>query len=324
MDTVAYLKELLIVYAFVWGALWGSFLNVVIYRLPRDMSLSRPPSHCPNCSTPIRWYDNVPIFGWLWLRGRCRDCKVPIPPRYPGVELLVALLSTLLWWQVSHDTVGVAPLQTVAMVFLFRFYFVLVLVAIAFIDLDLTIIPNRLTYPGMVWGLVAALLTPHTGPLSLVHPQVDIVSALVGLVAGGGVILAIYWGYRLATGRIGVGGGDVTMLALIGANLGWMSLPIVLLLASLQGLIAALGLFLWERVRRRGRDESLFLRGAHRDAFWTEEGRPEAPEDPEDVAEDDQFLRLALPFGPFLALAALQYLFFGEPMLRWLSGGWLP
>ncbi len=379
MKLDSYLMMLFLVYAFLWGAIWGSFLNVLIWRLPTGQSLTKPPSFCPVCRHAIRWHGNVPILGWALLRGRCRDCKTHIPVRYPAVELLVAVLSALVWWQVAWDRPG-EPIQVLLVPFMLRFYFMALLVAIAFIDIDHTIIPHELTVPGMILGIVAGLLMPKTGVWVSYFPSVDVVGAAVGLFAGFGIIYLLFYSYALFTGRAGMGGGDATMLGFIGANMGWQSLLFVIFLASLQGVLAAVVLYTLDRLggRRSGDAGSAFLRGAHHPEFWSvadaavdpiggdylapaldtpadEPDSPAASDDvagaPDDVAgapddsgitlgdsadlsqedragqaplEDEGFMKLALPFGPFLALAAIEYFFLGEPIIRWFTAGYYP
>ncbi len=208
------------VVAAVLGAVIGSFLNVVIYRLPREESISFPPSHCPSCGAGIRARDNVPILGYLVLRGRCRDCSAPISPRYPLVEGLMAALSVALWARF-----GLSPA--------FGVYFVFVagLVAVTFIDIDHRIIPDSLSLGGVVAGFVASFVTP-----------VGWLDSLVGIGLGGGVLLAVAGGYYLLTRREGMGLGDVKLLAAIGAFLGWRAVLFTVLVSSLTG--SAVGLSL--------------------------------------------------------------------------------
>lgn len=368
-------------FAFAWGAAWGSFLNVVIWRLPRGMSLVHPPSACPVCGNRIRAYDNVPILGWLWLRGKCRDCKTPISVRYPAVELLVGLLSLALWWHVADgrivvDEFGVLDttlLAGVGVQFIAHFYFVAVLVAVAFIDLDLTIIPHRLTFPLIAWGLAMALLTHKDGVWLFYFPSVDIVDALIGAAVGGGSIAIVFKGYAALKGFEGGGDGDIWLLAAIGANLGWSAIPIVLLFASAQGILVALAAVMFERKSGApGEGQGLLIKGAHTDEYWDQreaefqaeiagiphrapgerasgtdeqsedalepsqavgganEASTEAPEDASSGAgtagddASDSFMRLAVPFGPFLALGAIEFLFVGRPLLLWLTAGAFP
>lgn len=326
----------LYVLAFAWGAVWGSFLNVVIWRLPRGENLAHPPSACPKCGERIRWYDNVPVLGWLWLRGKCRDCKNPISARYPFVELLVGLLGLALWYHIAHERLTADTLPQALAMFMLHFYFVATLVAITFIDLDLTIIPHKLSMPLIGWGLVTALLSPKTGVWASYYPAVDWVSSLLGFVAGFGLLFAVFGGYKLLRGIDGGGGGDLWLLGAIGANLGWMAIPFVLFASSMQGILAALAASLYDRLRGQesGGQESLLIKGAHTDEYW--ENHPvigthtggETPAVPHDVPavdeEDEAFMRMSVPFGPFLALAAIEYIFFGRAALSWATSGILP
>jgi leader peptidase (prepilin peptidase)/N-methyltransferase len=348
MMNLPYLNVFLAVYAFCWGAIWGSFLNVVVYRLPRGQSLSNPPSRCPVCQTRIRAYDNIPIVSWLVLAAKCRACGTPIPVRYPGVELLTGLLSLALWMQVYWVAGQSEPLQVVALQFLAHFFFMTALVSIAFIDLDLTIIPHRLTFPAMAWGLLCAVITPKTGAFIGYFPVVDIVDSSVGLLIGGGVIVAIFFGYKVLTGKEGMGLGDATLLGAIGANLGWQSLLFVLMFSSMQAIVVALSIEGVERVTGR----QLLLRGVWKDEFWDAhplnqpadgEAATTSPPDsgsvletpsvagesestvggeaPEVDEEEENFLKKGLPYGPFLALAALEYIFLGRWFNDWMMGG---
>jgi leader peptidase (prepilin peptidase)/N-methyltransferase len=311
-------------YAFCWGAVWGSFYNVVIWRMPRGANLANPPSHCPSCSAPIRWYDNVPIFAWLWLRGRCRDCHAPISVRYPAVELLVAVLSAALWWQIAHASIGYVPLGLLAARWLLGFVYVSLLVCIAFIDLDLQIIPHRLSFPAMALGVALAVLQHH-GPLVPVvtFPAPAALESLLGLAIGGGFIVALFFAYRWYTGFEGIGLGDATLLAAIGANVGAIGLVPILMFASFQGVIAALVLS-W--LEKRGTRSQMLLQGAHREEYWDPEtGLPRhAVEDGAAELPDEGFLKRGVPFGPFLVLAALEYVFVGYDFLYWLSSGLYP
>jgi leader peptidase (prepilin peptidase)/N-methyltransferase len=287
---------------FALGASVGSFLNVVIYRLPHGKSLVRPASHCPACTAPIRLWHNVPVLGWLILRGRCADCDVAISARYPLIEAVVGVLFLALW----HGLVGgpttpevlATPdlLMEVVVPFCLYGVFVAGLVAIAFIDLDYFIIPDVLSLPAIPLGILVSFAAGHATGVT-VH------DAWVGALAGAGVILAIILIYGALTGREGMGGGDWKLLAAIGAWVGWQALPVVLFLASVQGIFVTLVL---------GRDLAV-------------EELPPAPgeevAEPLNPTEDGAkgIGQLAVPFGPFLALAAVEVLLFREEWARLLA-----
>lgn len=242
--------------AFLCGATIGSFLNVCIYRLPLHESIAFPASHCRACSTPLAWYDNLPLFSYLLRRGRCRFCGVSFSFRYFLVELITALLAVIL---VSRFGLTVTTLG--------YFIFSAALIVITFIDLDYQIIPDVISLPGVVAGVA----------FSLVSPALTLRSSLIGLAAGAGVLLAVALGYRAITGREGMGGGDVKLLAMIGAFLGWRAVPFTLFSASLIGSVVGVAAMI------------------HR----------------------NESSQLALPFGPFLSFGALCYLFFGEQLINW-------
>jgi leader peptidase (prepilin peptidase) / N-methyltransferase len=248
------------VLAFVLGACVGSFLNVVIHRLPRGESLVSPGSHCTSCRTDIAWYDNVPLLGWLLLRGRCRTCSSGISARYPLVELLTGLIALSL-----HARLGFS------LPFLVAFYFACTLLAIAYIDLDHQIIPDVLSLPGVVIGLAAAPLLHGGTWLEAIQ------AAALGALLGGGILFAVAWSYERATGREGMGGGDVKLLAMVGAFLGWQGVLLTLLLGSLVG--SAIGVSI---MIARGSDS-----------------------------------KLAIPFGPFLSIGAFVAMFWGGAIVSW-------
>ncbi len=204
------------------GGCLGSFINVVIYRLPRGVSLVRPRSRCPSCERPVRAHENVPVLSFLWLRGRCRGCGAPIGLRYPIVEGLGAALT------VAAVTTAGGPLEA-----LVRAGLALALLAVLFIDLDFRIIPDPITLPGTMLGLLWALV----GPLSL--PQ-----ALLGALVGGGGLLAVAWAYQRLTGREGLGMGDVKLMAMVGAFTGWQGALGTILIGSLAGSLVGVGLML--------------------------------------------------------------------------------
>lgn len=235
------------------GLVVGSFLNVVIHRLPRGESLSFPPSHCPRCGAAIRWYDNVPLLSYLLLRGRCRDCRGPISPRYPLVEaatglLFLAVLGRAPQWPGALHALVLGSLC----------------LALALIDLEHMLLPDALTLPGTAFGLLLALLG---GPISLLD-------ASLGTVLGAAVPLAIIWVYRWLRGVEGMGFGDVKLLAMLGAFLGWQGMLLALALAAMAGALVGVGLIVAGRGSRQ-----------------TE-----------------------LPFGTFLCAAAVVVLFWGDQL----------
>ncbi|MGM0574308.1 MAG: prepilin peptidase [Myxococcota bacterium] len=296
---------------FLLGAAIGSFLNVVIYRVPARRSIVRPASRCPACEAPIKPWHNIPVLGWLLIGGRCASCGVAISARYPLVELAFGLLAFAWFHDLSGGLLTAEIIASegfftdVVVPFVLYLVFIAGMVAIAFIDLDWFIIPDRISLPGIPLGVATAFAAGHVVGVSWQD-------SLVGAVAGAGVILLIILGYGLLTGREGMGGGDWKLLGVIGAYLGWQALPFVLFAASIQGILFAVVL---------GR------------AFAVEELPPEpggeaaTPEslEAEGPSAETSFSQLAVPFGPFLALAAVEFLLFAEEIRhlleRYLSFG---
>jgi len=190
---------LVIAAVFAFGAIVGSFLNVCIVRLPEERSIVRPPSHCPGCRRDIAWYDNVPVLSYLVLRGRCRNCGIRISPLYPVVELLTGALAVALWMRLG-----------LTLAFAGYFVFAAALVTITFIDLDHRIIPDVISLPGIVVGLAVSLVSPLVTPLD----------AVLGALIGGGILLAVAFGYQAIRGQEGMCGGDIKLLAMIGSLIG--------------------------------------------------------------------------------------------------------
>src|SRR2546428_4714829 len=217
---------------FTVGACIGSFLNVCIHRLPAEESVVRPGSRCPGCATPIAWYDNVPVVSWAWLGARCRACGARIPARYPLVEAATGALALL-----ALVRFGATPAAAVA------FAFSAALLLITFIDLDHRFIPDEVSLPGIVVGFACAFLPGRIGP----------VDALLGALVGGGLLWAVAWGYERSTGVEGMGYGDVKLLAMIGAFLGWQAVPAVLVVASVTGSVAGIALIAVRGGGRNGR-----------------------------------------------------------------------
>ncbi len=244
-------------FVFIFGAAIGSFLNVCIFRLPAETSIVKPNSQCPYCHHPIRFYDNIPIISFIFLQGKCRDCDAAISWRYPLVELITALLALLLFLKFG-----------LTLSFLIYFIFTAVLIVITFIDLDHQIIPDILTLPGIPIFFLAAIFLV----------KIPWMEALIGLLIGGGVLLAIAFVYELLTKREGMGGGDIKLLAMIGGFLGWKSLIFVLLFSSFSGAIVGITAMIIKK----------------------------------------QDMKYAVPFGPFLSAAAVAWMFWGDAFMRFL------
>ena len=200
------------------GACFGSFSNVLIYRLPRNLDVVRGRSFCPACEKTVAWYDNIPVFSWLLLRGRCRHCTAPIPVRYLLVELGGAACALAAVWRFGWTVEGLS-----ASIFL------IILLDIAMIDWRHMIIPHTLTVGGMLIGLVLSLFGNPALP-----------SALLGAAVGAGIILAVSYGYKMVRGQIGMGGGDVMLMGMVGVFLGPWGVPAVLFGGALLGTLYAL------------------------------------------------------------------------------------
>jgi leader peptidase (prepilin peptidase)/N-methyltransferase len=211
------------------GAVLGSFLNVCIHRLPRGISVVAPPSACPQCGTRIRPYDNVPVLGWVWLGGKCRACRNPISVRYPVVEALTAALFLLVAGQTGF-TWSLLPALT----------FVSAMIVVTLVDYDARIVPDVITLPGIVLGVLFSLLTPLT-----------VVESVAGAVLGFLLFLGIAWVYRRLTGIEGLGGGDIKLAAMLGAFLGYQGLFLTIFAASLMGTVVGVSLMLRGRGGRK-------------------------------------------------------------------------
>jgi leader peptidase (prepilin peptidase)/N-methyltransferase len=238
MELVAMPQWFWLTALFLFGLVFGSFGNVVIWRFPRKESLSHPESHCPNCNTPIKWYDNVPLFSWLVLRGRCRACDTPISPRYPLVELLSGLL-----WLAAGWRFGISWMTLAAVVF---FY---VLQLLSFIDWDTMTLPNPLVLALFVAGVLGVVVAqfsrvpvvPLVSSGSGVWAQ-PVLAALAGALVSAGLMLAISAVYTAVRGGQGYGMGDIKLLAVIGVFLGLYSLMTMFfatLLGAIYGAISA-------------------------------------------------------------------------------------
>jgi leader peptidase (prepilin peptidase) / N-methyltransferase len=302
-------------YVLVVGACVGSFLNVVIARLPHGKSLVSPPSACPRCGARIAWRDNVPIASWLLLRGRCRNCARPISGRYPLVELLTALLVFALWRRYGPQwaTLGYAV-------------FASALVALTYIDLDTWLLPHEITWPLLAAGLLSPLWNPA------VHWTDTLLGAAVGFALFGSIALI---GEKLLHKEM-MGWGDVWLLAGIGAWLGWQALLPVVLLSAVQGsIVGAVLLAVGRGPAEKARAEASASSGSasggakqpggdqddDRPASTWYSGQPPTDQPPHAPDEEDWVPPPhAVPFGPFLALAALEVLLAGEALFNWYFG----
>lgn len=278
LEPLAAYPAALITVCALFGLLVGSFLNVVIHRVPLMMeagwrrearelleqpaedepvfNLVVPRSRCPQCGHGIRWHENIPVLSWLMLKGRCSQCGTAISKRYPIIEVLTAVVAALCAWRL-----GYGPWLLFALGASFT------LLALAVIDLDTTLLPDDLTYPLLWAGLLAALLgvSPVTLP-----------DAVIGAMVGYLSLWSLYWVFKLLTGKEGMGYGDFKLLAALGAWLGWQFMPLVILLSSVVGLVFALSMMASGSVKR------------------------------------DQ----GIPFGPYLAIAGWITLLWGEPIVR--------
>ncbi|WP_343730154.1 A24 family peptidase [Duganella sp.] len=259
----------------LFGLLFGSFLNVVIHRLPIMMqresdnyvaaesgkpaphtgryNLVAPRSACPHCKHQITAAENIPVFSWLVLRGKCSNCKAPISPRYPAVELLTGALSALVVWKLGSGWAGLSAL-----------FFLYSLIAMTFIDADTQLLPDDLTFP-LLWAGLLINVNATFVPLQ---------DAVIGAAAGYLVLWSIYWLFKLATGKEGMGYGDFKLLAALGAWMGWAMLPTIILLSSVVGAVVGIALIVFAK---RGRNNPI-------------------------------------PFGPYLAAAGLIALLYGGPL----------
>ncbi len=279
------------------GLLWGSFANVCIYRWPptdehpKGRSVVAPGSHCFACKAPVRWYDNVPLLSYLWLRGRCRDCKAEFSPRYLVVEALTGALFGVAWWFAVVASAQFEPLDARLVRFGIDAAFIVVMVIVAFIDLDTKLILRGLMVPATV-VFYALGLCEH-------RPWLD---GLIGAAVGYGVPWLIGEIYFRVTGREGLGLGDSDLLMAVGALLGWRGVVVSLFGGSIVGSIIGVAAIAAARARAKGRPDE-----------------PSAPADEPAAPEDDEaepsLMKTELPFGPFLAVAAVFFLF-AEPWIE--------
>ncbi|MCA9580678.1 MAG: prepilin peptidase [Myxococcales bacterium] len=313
--------------AFVFGAVWGSFFNVAIYRWPREMSVVHPPSHCTSCGAPVQVSKNVPIFGWLFLRGKTACCGAPLSGRYAVVETITALLCVAVVEQFLVRAVPGTTLLAGAAEALVYFAFLGGLVIATFVDLEWMEIPDEVSLPGAALGLATAALRTDPGTEA----------AALGAGAGFLVIQVLFvWSYEHLFGRRGMGEGDSKFLMFIGAFLGWKGAAFALVGGAMQGVVAA-GVLLAtgrslmpnvpEHERQGYEPETTTEKTETTKGMPAEDASDEAKntEAEDDEAEDHDDSALKMPYGPFLALGAIEYLFFGDTILEWyfriLQGG---
>ena len=244
------------IWVFVFGLCIGSFLNVCIYRLPESKSIVHPRSMCPQCGALIRFYDNFPILSYLLLRGKCRHCKTPISFRYPVVELLSGLFA-----------VGVLIKYGLSLEAVVYYIFIATLLVITFIDIDHQIIPDMITLPGIPICFVA----------SFALSQITYIESIMGILIGGGSLFMVAWLYHLLTKKEGMGGGDIKLLGMMGAIIGWKGVLFTIFVASAVGTVS--GMLIMLKTRKS--------------------------------------MKLAVPFGPFLAIGCIAYIFFGPQLIVW-------
>ncbi len=261
----------------ILGLMVGSFLNVVIHRLPKIMeqewhnnclelqgkdipeqisyTLAKPRSACPKCGHQISALENIPVLSYLFLKGRCKGCNTPISPRYPLIELLTGTLIGLVSWKFGYTSMTI-----------FAWMFTFALIALTFIDFDTQLLPDDITLPLLWLGLLFNLNFGFT----------DIQSAVTGAVAGYLILWSVYWAFKIIRGKEGMGYGDFKLLAAIGAWFGWKLLPAVILLSSTLGAVIGIALIV---LTKRGKE-------------------------------------VPMPFGPFLAIGGIAALFFGQELAK--------
>jgi leader peptidase (prepilin peptidase)/N-methyltransferase len=284
--------------AFVWGLLWGSFCNVVIWRLPRGQSVSHPPSHCPQCGTRIAWYDNVPILSYLLLRGKCRHCGAKFSMRYLVVELIGGLLSFTTYMQYVLVPLAMGQGLDVLWTWLFVFVLAMALVCIAYIDLDLWIIPDEIVLPLGGVSLLLAWLRPQM-------LGVGIRDAAIAAAAGLLLVIVLRFVYQRLRGIEALGLGDGKLLFMVGAALGPVGLVWTVGAGALQGLLVSVPMLAFGKEIANTKLEEV-----HGDD-------PELGEEDPDAG----VMGRRVPFGPFLALAALEWLLLRsqiQPLMQWL------
>ncbi len=303
---------LLRVFAFAWGAIWGSFINVVVYRLPRDMNVAFPGSHCPGCGKPVAPLDNIPIVSWLMLRGKARCCGVAISPRYVVVEAASGLLGLAVLEAVVLPVADERPLSQLASLYLGDFGLAMALLAAAFIDFEHMYLPDSITIGGTLLGLA----TPGLRGMTWLD---GLLGAGVGFV---GIWLPLVVGYQAIRGRPGMGMGDAKLTMLAGAWFGWPGVVFALFAGALQATVAAV---LVLAVKGKIEEPEAVTKDRQELQAAAEAGDAEARKLLEDdpllgAAPAEGFMTSRMPFGPFLCVAILEWMLAGP----WIADRWLP
>lgn len=252
-----YLEQLLLFLIFAFGASLGSFYNVCIYRIPKKISIVTPGSSCPFCKKKIPFYLNIPVFSYFVLQGKCKYCKHPFSPRYPIVEALTGLILLALYIKFGYSITTI-----------FWFVFISVLIIISFIDIDYQIIPDIFSLPGIFIFATAPLFVP----------EISFMDSVFGIMLGGGSLYLIALTYYMLKKTEGMGGGDIKLLAMIGAAIGWKGVIVTIFIGSLAGTIAGIIIMISSKIID---------------------------------------IKLKIPFGPYLSIGAVIYIFFGQALIRW-------
>ncbi len=288
IDSGAVLLDILV---FFFGASIGSFVNVVAYRLPREISIVRPASFCSHCRLPVPLWSNVPVLGYLILRGRCSRCGGWIPARYLVTEIILGLAAVGLF--INFD-----PADAMA-----RLVLCAALFASSWVDLDWRIIPDVISLPGILVGFAAA---------ALLMPDVGWKSSLLGIALGGGLLFAVGEAYRLVRGKEGMGMGDIKLLAMIGSFLGWQGVLFTIFFGSCLGAVGGvvLGLLDWQPgIGAIDADAA--------DAVAMGGAAPQSGLEVQQTSADEGLLQTPVPFGPFLSIAAGIFALFQPQLIRW-------
>jgi leader peptidase (prepilin peptidase)/N-methyltransferase len=297
--------------AIAFGLIWGSFLNVVIYRVPLGMSVVRPASHCPGCGEPIAPYDNIPVLSYVILRGRARCCGAPMSARYPLVELMGGALSLAILERLVLPMSAGEPIGRALAVYASDFALSMALVAAAFIDAEHMYLPDPITIGGAILGFATASLRGLSWRDSII---------------GGAIGFAVVWlpfgvVYKWIRGRVGMGLGDAKLVMLAGAWFGWIGVVFALLAGAVQGTLTAIVILLVkgkiEEPAAVVADREELQRAA---AEGDEEAKRALAEDPLAVPQGEGIGQSRLPFGPFLILGILECLLVGEQIIGWYAG----